>query len=150
MNPTDKMMAWAQIGLSVLFIFGTFFVIGAYELGYAKFQADQAKDFSSTMNWLTGACLIIIYFWFQRQRTNGIPDSSNLVTQSHTAPDGSKTTVTSPLNAPAAAVPSLGAIAAAVAHPSSATPGDANVPNKPSPIPGASLPLSPIGSDSRI
>jgi hypothetical protein len=146
MNPTDKMMAWAQIGLSVLFILGTFLIIGGYELGYAKFSADQTKDFSSTMNWLTGACLIIIYFWFQRQRTNGIPDSSNMVTQSHTAPDGSKTTVTSPVNAPAGTVPSI-------ARPTSPT-GDANAPIatlKPAPAPNAdpAAAINPVGSDTR-
>jgi hypothetical protein len=96
MNPTDKMLAWAQIGLSVLFIVGTFLVIGFYELGFTHFNADQDKSFSSTMSWLTGACLIIIYFWFQRQRTAGIPDSSSMITQTHTLPDGTKTVVTSP------------------------------------------------------
>lgn len=101
MNPTDKMMAWAQIGLSVLFILFTFVVIICYELGLAHFAAsDQQKDFSSTMNWLTGACLIIIYFWFQRQRTSGIPDSGGIVTQTHTSPDGSKTVTTGPALAP--------------------------------------------------
>jgi hypothetical protein len=116
MNPTDKMMAWAQIGLSVLFILGTFIIIGSYELGYAKFSVDQQKDFSSTMNWLTGACLIIIYFWFQRQRTSGIPDTP-MVIQTHVAPDGTKTTVSSPVNAPASSVPNLPTTSAVVISP---------------------------------
>jgi hypothetical protein len=94
-NATDKLMAWAQIGLSVMFILGTFVIIGSYELGYAKFSVDQQKDFSSTMNWLTGACLIIIYFWFQRQRTAGIPEGT-MVTQVHTAADGSVTKTVGP------------------------------------------------------
>lgn len=107
MNPTDKMMAWAQIGLSVLFIIATFVIIGAYETGYAHFNPDQEKSFGSTMNWLTGADLIIIYFWFSRTRTAGIPDSSQTITQTHTAPDGTLTTITSPVAAPAASVPTI-------------------------------------------
>lgn len=93
-------MAWAQVGLSVLFIVGTFLIIGSYEMGLAKITVDQQKSFDSTMNWLTGACLIIIYFWFSRQRTAGIPDTSSMVTQTHTAADGTKTTITSPANKP--------------------------------------------------
>jgi hypothetical protein len=100
MNPTDKMMAWAQIALSVIFLFGTFLIMILYELGYTHFSADQEKSFSSSMNWLTGACLIIIYFWFQRQRTAGIPDTSQVVTQTHVLPDGTKTIITSPVDAP--------------------------------------------------
>lgn len=97
MNPSDKMMAWAQIALSALFILGTFVVLCLYELGFAHFNADQEKSFAGNMNWLTGACLIIIYFWFQRSRIGGIPDASQVVTQTHTQPDGSKTVITSPV-----------------------------------------------------
>lgn len=35
-------------------------------------------------------------FFFARTRMNGIPDGSNTVTQTHTAPDGGKTVITSP------------------------------------------------------
>lgn len=138
MNPVDKMMAWAQIGLSVLFIVGTFLIIGLYELGHAHFSADQGKDFSSTLNWLTGACMLVMFFWFQRQRSAGIPDGSNVVTQTHTGADGSTTVVTSPMNAPAAAVPTF-------AKPSpSATPGESNaVPVTPVPIQPAPAPIKP-------
>lgn len=143
MNATDKMMAWAQIGLSVLFIVGTFIIIGVYELGFAKFPTtDQLKDFSGTLNWLTGACLIIVYFWFQRQRTAGMPDSANTVTQTHTGADGSKTVITSPVSAP---LPP--------------TPGVSNAPTLKQPTPPQAAvssntpvihPISPIGSDTRV
>lgn len=113
MNPTDKMMAWAQIALSTMFLFGTFCVIVLYELGYTHFNPDQEKSFSANMNWLTGACLIIVYFWFQRSRIGGIPDASQMVVQTHTAPDGTVTKVTSPVNAPASAVPTLPALSEA-------------------------------------
>jgi hypothetical protein len=107
MNATDKLMAWAQIGLSVLFVLGTFVILALYELGYAHISVDQQKSFDSDMNWLTGACLIIVYFWFSRQRTAGIPDNSQIVTQTHTLPDGTKTTIVSPISAPVTSVPIL-------------------------------------------
>jgi hypothetical protein len=101
MSEENKLLAWAQIGLSVFFIFGVFVVIILYETGLAHFaNADQEKSFGSTLNWLTGAAAIIVYFWFQRQRTGGIPSDGNVVTQTHVLPDGTKTTITSPVNAP--------------------------------------------------
>jgi hypothetical protein len=41
-------------------------------------------------------CGVACGFFFARTRVNGIPDGSSTVTQTHTAPDGSKTTITSP------------------------------------------------------
>jgi hypothetical protein len=111
-NPTDKMLAWAQISLSALFLLGTFIIIGLYELGYAHLTADQSRSFDSVISWLTGADLIIIYFWFQRQRTAGIPDASSTVTQTTTAADGSKTVITSPAGpTPAPAVATVPVVA---------------------------------------
>lgn len=143
MNATDKMMAWAQIGLSVLFIVGTFIIIGVYELGLAKFPTtDQLKDFSGTLNWLTGACLIIVYFWFQRQRTAGMPDSANTVTQTHTGADGSKTVITSPVSAPLPPTPGV----TNAPSPQPSTPPASPVPSNPTLL----HPISPIGSDTRV
>ena|SRR5450631_3346109 len=56
-------------------------------------------------------------FFFARTRPGGIPDTSQMLTQTHTAPDGTKTTVTSPINAPPASVPNLPSITAASAAP---------------------------------
>jgi hypothetical protein len=122
MNPTDKMMAWAQVGLSVLFILCTFLIIGAYELGWAHISVDQQKSFDSTMNWLTGACLIIVYFWFSRQRTAGIPDTSQTIVQTQVAPDGTKTTISAPVATPAASLPVLPVAAPAAPIPNGAPP----------------------------
>jgi hypothetical protein len=105
MSEGDKLMAWAQIWLSILFLSFVFTVTIIYEMGLTHFNDAQDKNFSSWMNWLQGAALIVIYFWFQRTRSAGIPDPSQVVTQTHTTPDGARTTVTTPVGVPNAIVP---------------------------------------------
>jgi hypothetical protein len=95
-NPTDRLMAMAQIWITVIFLSFTFALLLIYELGFARLTEAQDKSFSNSLNWLEGAALILIYFWFQRTRTSGIPDPSQIVTQTHTLPDGTKTVITSP------------------------------------------------------
>lgn len=107
MNPTDKMMAWAQIALSFLFIGGVFFISAIYELGFAHLNAEQSRDFAKCLDWMQITCGAIIFFWFNRTRTGGIPDASQTVTQKITAPDGTTTTVVSPANAKPESVPTL-------------------------------------------
>jgi len=46
-------------------------------------------------------------FFYARTRTGGIPDSTNVVTQKITSPDGTTTTVQSPANAKPESVPTL-------------------------------------------
>lgn len=98
MNPnTDRLMAWAQIGFSVLI----FVLVGAlmliFETGHAHLTPDDLKAFDRHVDWLKDAALMVLVFWFQRSRQGGIPDASQaLVTQTHTAPDGSKVVITSP------------------------------------------------------
>lgn len=52
-------------------------------------------------------------FFYARMRPGGIPDAQ-VITQSHTAPDGSKTTISTPV-AVAAAMPTLATTAAVTA-----------------------------------
>lgn len=121
MNPTDKMMAWAQIAITMLFLTFVFVATVLYELGKTHLGVDQEKNFGNTMNWYQGAALIIIYFWFQRTRTAGIPDGSSVITQVHESPDGSKTTITSPA-ASKAPVPVATGVSNANAIPAPADP----------------------------
>lgn len=99
MNATDKLMAWAQIGLSVLLFVATFIASCYYfwmiHTGIAL-PADSIRSLESLLDKMWTACGIVVFFWFQRQRTAGIPDGTSMVTQSHTAPDGSKTVIVSP------------------------------------------------------
>jgi hypothetical protein len=108
MNASDsRLLAWAQIIGSIL-IFG---LVAAsmlcFEMGLAHLNADQLKIYERDSSWLKDAALLILYFWYQRSRQGGIPDPGQVITQTHTSPDGTKTTVTAPVNAPPASVPSL-------------------------------------------
>lgn len=40
-------------------------------------------------------------FFYARMRPGGIPDASNVITQTHITPDGTKTVITSPATTPA-------------------------------------------------
>jgi hypothetical protein len=124
MNPTDKLMAWAQViftGLIFAFVAAIFII---FETGHAHLTIDELKIYERDTGWLKDAALVVLYFWFQRARQGGIPDASQMVTQSHTSPDGTKTTVTSPANAPAASIPTLPTTTAASAAPLAKPPGD--------------------------
>lgn len=97
MKDLETLMAKAQIALTIMLLTFTFTLLLIYELGLARLSADQLKDFARSVDWLEGASLIAVYFWFQRARTSGIPDpASQVVTQERILPDGTKTTVTSP------------------------------------------------------
>lgn len=86
MNPTDKLLAWAQIILSFLWLGGTFVL---------EYTGKLSADASA---WLRDTSLLVLYFWFQRQRTSGIPDPTQIVTQTKTTPDGTTTVITKPLD----------------------------------------------------
>lgn len=104
MNAVDKMMAWAQVVLSAIFIIFVAVVFVLFETGHAHLQDEQLKIFERLLEWLTGAALVILYFWFQRQRIGGIPDAP-MITQTQTGPDGSKTSITSPAHLPLPTLP---------------------------------------------
>jgi hypothetical protein len=106
MNATDKLMAWAQISLSFVLLALIFGSLLIYELHPLAFTDVQQKAFDSLMDWEKSIGSLVVFFWFQRLRAGGIPDAQ-VITQSHTAPDGTKTTITAPVNAPPASVPKL-------------------------------------------
>lgn len=93
-------MAWAQIAFTAIFFILLFTIIILFELGYASHLNDaQQKTFDATLAYLKDAGLVVVAFWFGRLRGGGIPDAAT-VTQTVTAPDGSKTSVTSPAHLP--------------------------------------------------
>ena len=59
---THWAVAKAQVGLSYVFLLGFFGVLIAQGLGYIKIDiASELKD----------GLMLVLYFWFQRQRTSG-------------------------------------------------------------------------------
>lgn len=65
---TDRFIAVAQLGLSVLFLTGYFAVIILFMMGLAKIPTDFKEAFSGLLSLMTGGGLTILYFWFQRTR----------------------------------------------------------------------------------
>ena len=74
----DRLVAYAQLGLSVLYTIGFFVVIVLFMLGYANVPERFDNAFTGLLNLLTAAQLAIVYFWFQRTRQNaqGAPNAA--------------------------------------------------------------------------
>lgn len=74
----DKVIAFSQISLSVLYTIGFFAVLILFMLGYADVPERFENAFTGLINLLTAAQLAIIYFWFQRTRSkdnSGAPNA---------------------------------------------------------------------------
>lgn len=97
----DRLIAGAQVGLSVLFLVGYFLVLILFMLGYAKIPTDYKEAFAGLLSLMTGGGLTILYFWFSRARTAvGIPDpvTTTITTQTPPPPAPQITTVTTTPN----------------------------------------------------
>lgn len=90
----EKMIAMAQIGLSVLFLVGYFLVIILFMLGHARIPVDYKEAFAGLLSLMTGGGLTILYFWFQRTRLGGVPDPVSITTETPPPPAPQTTTVT--------------------------------------------------------
>jgi hypothetical protein len=69
----DRVLALAQIALSILYTIGYFTVLILFMLGYARVPVDYKEAFAGLLSILSAAQLAIIYFWFQRTRQNTPP-----------------------------------------------------------------------------
>lgn len=69
----ERLIAWAQIALSVLFLSGYFTVLILFMLGHARIPADYKEAFAGLLSLMTGGGLTVLYFWFQRSRTPELP-----------------------------------------------------------------------------
>ena len=109
MSDSDNtFLARTQAYLSYLFLTYTFVCTMVYECGFSKLSDSQSKDFSTSLTWMQGAAGIVIFFWFNRARVGGLPPDTQVITQTHTAADGSKTTITTPANQSQLLQPPLG------------------------------------------
>jgi len=95
---TDRMIAMAQIGLSALFLTGYFLVIILFMMGFANIPVDYKEAFAGLLSLMTAGGLTILYFWFSRARTAGIPDplpvTTTIRTETPPPPAPQTTTVT--------------------------------------------------------
>lgn len=76
----DRLTAYAQILLSVLFLSGYFIVLILFMLGYARIPPDYKEAFAGLLTLMTGGGLTILYFWFQRAKNIGSPDPATTTT----------------------------------------------------------------------
>ena len=63
--------AYAQIILSVLFTLGYFLVLWEFMHGRVNVPESLEGTFTALVTFLTANLGSIIYYWFQRMRTNG-------------------------------------------------------------------------------
>jgi hypothetical protein len=70
-QPTERLVGFAQIAISVLFLLGYFAVLGAFLLGYIKTPPEWRDALIALLGVITGAVGTVMSFWFARSRPQG-------------------------------------------------------------------------------
>lgn len=70
---THRTVAFAQIGLSIVFIAGYFFVLALFVLGYIKTPPEWKEALIALLGVITGNIATIVGYWFSRQRQSQEP-----------------------------------------------------------------------------
>lgn len=65
---SDKVIAFIQVGLSVLLILGYFFVFSVVIFGRATIPADQLRLADTLFGSLSTLVGLVVNYWFSRQR----------------------------------------------------------------------------------
>lgn len=65
---TGRVVATAQIALSVLFIVGYFWVLSAFLYGWIKTPKEWESVITALLGVITGSLGTIVMFWFNRSR----------------------------------------------------------------------------------
>lgn len=66
---TDRVTAWAQVLLSVVFLTGYFIMLAVFLLGYVHVAPVWRDQIGVLLGTLTGGVGIILSFWFSRTRS---------------------------------------------------------------------------------
>jgi hypothetical protein len=64
----ERFTCWAQVVLSIVYIGGYFAVLFTTQLGYIRVPTDFKDSFNTLLGALTAGVLLILQFWFSRQR----------------------------------------------------------------------------------
>lgn len=67
-QPTERLVGFAQILLSLLFLGGFFVVLAMFLLGYVKTSTDWKDAVIALLGVITGSVTTVIAFWFNRSR----------------------------------------------------------------------------------
>jgi hypothetical protein len=70
-QPTERLVGFAQIALSVIFVAGYFLTVGLFILGYVRTPAAWEEMLKMLLGLLTAGVLLILQFWFSRARPQG-------------------------------------------------------------------------------
>ncbi|MGH8235413.1 MAG: hypothetical protein ACREXP_00135 [Steroidobacteraceae bacterium] len=70
-QPTERLVGFAQILLSTLFLGGYFAVMAAFLLGYVRTSPEWRDALIALLGVITGAVGTIMSFWFSRARPQG-------------------------------------------------------------------------------
>ena len=65
-----RLVAWAQIGLSVLFVVGYFVILTLFLLGYIQTPPAWKDALTALLGVITASVVQIMGYWFARQRDN--------------------------------------------------------------------------------
>lgn len=65
-----RLIAWAQIGLSVLFVLGYFVILVLFLLGYIQTPPAWKDALTALLGVITASVVQIMGYWFARQREN--------------------------------------------------------------------------------
>lgn len=68
---TDRVVAIAQIILSAVFLVGYFAMLYLFITGNVATPLDWKDTLAALLSVLTAGVLLILNYWFQRQRANG-------------------------------------------------------------------------------
>jgi protein-S-isoprenylcysteine O-methyltransferase Ste14 len=69
-------VGWAQVFLSVLFIFGYFSILAAFMTGWVRVPIDFKDAFTALLGVITASVVQILGYWFSRQRPDGNPPAN--------------------------------------------------------------------------
>jgi hypothetical protein len=70
-QPTERLVGFAQILLSFLFLGCFFVVLGLFLLGYVKTDPQWRDALIALIGVITGSVTTIVTFWFARSRPQG-------------------------------------------------------------------------------
>lgn len=70
-QPTERLVGFAQIALSVIFVAGYFLTVGLFILGYVRTPPAWEEILKTLLGLLTAGVLLILQFWFSRSRPVG-------------------------------------------------------------------------------
>lgn len=71
---THRTVAFAQIGLSIVFLVGYFVLLALFVLGEIRTPVEWRDQLSVLLGVLTAGVMLVMNYWFSRQRQSENPE----------------------------------------------------------------------------